>query len=117
MGRPEPRKTRAEGKSGARWWLADRAPAAFAAREPPPGGELRPAEGTRCEKTHRQGPIPCRMLWEPALSGECRLKSPGEGMDLYLTDVELDFQIKYRRSSEAEVKIRPASALYRRWPQ
>ena len=48
----------AEGGSGARWWLADRAPAALAAREPPPCGELRPAEGTRCEKTHRQGPDP-----------------------------------------------------------
>ena len=59
MGRPEPRgELWAEGGSGARWWLADRAPAALAAREPPPGGELRPAEGTRCEKTHRQGPDP-----------------------------------------------------------
>ena len=37
---------------------ADRAHAALTAREPLPGGELRPTEGTRCGKSHREDPDP-----------------------------------------------------------
>ena len=43
------------GGSAAREKPADQAPAAPAAREPLSGRELRAAEGTRYEKTHRQG--------------------------------------------------------------
>src|SRR4051794_40183853 len=43
------------GGSAAREKPADQAPAAPAAREPLSGRELRAAEGTRCEETHRQG--------------------------------------------------------------
>lgn len=56
---PEPSKRHRRGRwiGAARWWLADRGPAALTAREPLPGRELRPAEDAWCEKTHRQGPF------------------------------------------------------------
>ena len=44
--------------AAARRRLADQAPAALTARGPLSGGALRPAEGTRREKPHGQGPDP-----------------------------------------------------------
>jgi len=55
MGKAEPRgEPCADGGSEARERSADQAPAAPAAPEPLSGEVLRPAEGTRCEKTHMQ---------------------------------------------------------------
>src|SRR4051794_20379094 len=60
-----------------REWPAEQAPAAPATREPHSGGELRPAEGTWCEKKHSQALVLCRMLRQPPLSGKCRsIRSP-----------------------------------------
>ena len=96
MGRPEPRGEPCAEIDQRHESRPRPGSAVLTARKPPSGGELRPTEGTRGEKTHRQGLDPMRMIQEPVASGKCRIST---GTLFSIGDVTADGAVALRNSA------------------